>query len=226
MAIRMANQQFFQLWFVILVIGIAGLLTLLVFLAMFVPPFFFSQPFGPVIEACYKPSDNLSDDLIFGPAFALFTSGFGMVVGIVFDLKMACFLKHRQTSVQPAIALVSWDQHQPPLVSPGSNDNSYKLTIPIQATCLGIVNLCFLTAFVCAFLFGLGKAEYVTYFLHSGGVFCIVIHMPLVLLLTVKTNQKRMSQPKAPGPVLQLNQLHFHGDSNPSEQLSKADDNI
>ena len=77
-----------------------------------------------------------------------------------------------------------------PLVAHSSNDSHSKSTVPVKATCLGIVNLAFVVVIFYLLTMGFGQVAS----LHFGmalGTFCVVIQMPLVLLLTVKSNQKK-----------------------------------
>ena len=206
MASKAAKQKYFKHHHIAIVVGIAVLLECLVVLGMFVPTFLYQEPFGPVLEACYKSTKTSSNKLHFGPPFALVTAVFALVIGIGYDLAMLRFLKQRR-SIKPVLELVSWNQHhQPPIVSQGSNDKSSKGTVPIQATCLGVVNLCVVLVYFYVLVFGMGQEEYLTYFMLSGGIGCLIVHMPLVLLLTVKSNEKKHSRMIVAPPT----ELQFH----------------
>ncbi len=201
-----ANQKFFRRRSIVLIVTLAVLCELQVILAMFLPTFN-NQPFGPVLEACYTPDKESQDHVSFGPLVVLVTNIAALTIGILYDLAMLRFLRQRR-QVTPALAMVAWGQ--PPLVAPGSNDNSSKATVPIQATCLGIVNLCVVTVYFYVFVLSLGSIEDMTYFMLSAGIGILVVHMPLVLLLTVKSNEKRIAK----SFIVPPNQLQFHDEDN------------
>ncbi len=207
MAWRTANQKSIQQWFINTIVGLAVFLELTVCLAMFIPTYFYSVPFGHITAACYHSVNGYPNFIPIGPAITIILMVLALTTGIVFDLKMLFFLRSRQ-SVKPEIAMVSWNRrHQPPLISHGKNDQSSKLTIPIQATCLGVVNLSVILVFGFIANSGFFLGEYTVYFLLSLATTCLAVHMPLVLLLTVKSNENKVTKTLVVAPPARL---QFH----------------
>ncbi len=211
MAIKTANQKFLQKWFISSVIGLACILEASVCFVMFCTTCIVKEPFGPAINVCYKAKikDENENELFVGPLVVLCVMVFALVIGIVYDLAMLRFLRNRRRPTNPEIALIPL-HNQPPLISPGSNDSdSAKVTIPIQATAFGVVNLCIMSVFTYVLVFGLGQKENQSYFLQIAGTLCVCSHMPLVLFLTVKSNEKKIPRPV----VIRTNTLHFHDEA-------------
>ena len=109
--------------------------------------------------------------------------------------------------IQPQIAMVAWAPQQSLLVSANHNDYS-KRTIPIQATCLGVVNLILLAAvgYISTFHFSSSIGIENFFFQNYVNIY-VATHMPLVLLLTVKSNEKKKTSPQIINPPLGL---QFH----------------
>ncbi len=193
MAGRVANQRAIQHWYVIAVSRTASLLQCLVCASMFYSIYNPSIPFGPVVESCYRQPDQFNGTLPWPPLLSFFISVCSLTIGIVFDIAMLNFLRKRRQRIQPKVAMISWNNHnvRPPLVSLGPNDKSHNSTIPIQATCLGVVNMCFILVLLYFGTLGLDQKRNRLYYASAAAAVCNVIHMPLVLLLTVKSNNKK-----------------------------------
>ncbi len=209
MATKTANQQYLRNWCIYSVIGFTIALEASVCLVMFYTTYFDNEPFGPLIELCYKEAEDTepSEEFHIAPLITLFVVVSALVVGIIYDLAMLNFLKNRNRATQPSIALVPLNQ--PPLISHGSADSTAKMTIPIQATALGVVNLCIIFLLMCVLVFGLGQKDHRSYFIQVATTICLGTHMPLVLLFTVKSNEKKRTTPAAE-PSRSLN---FHDDT-------------
>ena len=104
--------------------------------------------------------------------------------------------------VHPQVAMVAWGQ--PPLVS--STENHYnKMTIPIQATCLGVLNFFFQICLTSANSFSILK--FARHYFQYHVILYLAMHMPRVLLLTVKSNEPSKKSPQhASAPI----GLQFH----------------
>ncbi len=94
-----------------------------------------------------------------------------------------------------------------------NNAASNKATVPIRATALGIVNVMVIMNLLIILNFGLGSGEFLTYFLIICALAITVVHMPLVLLLTVKSNEKKMSEPGPISTLVPPSGLQFLGES-------------
>ena len=209
MATRMANHQLFQEWCMNCVTGFAISALAVVCIGTLFFQFVFQIPFGPFTLQCVDPNTVLDTSVkdFAGPLAIVAFGGMGLLVGIIFDIAMFRFLKKRQEMIQPQIAMVAWAPQQPLLVSPGQYDYS-KRTIPIQATCLGVVNLIllFILSYTSTFHFfsltGFGE-----FILQNHVNIYVAMHMPLLLLLTVKSNEmKKPSQAQVSPPL----GLQFH----------------
>ncbi len=160
------------------------------------------ESFGPVINLCMKRLPSKSNRAVPEILTAFAFGMTGLVTGIVFDIAMYLFLrKRRRIASNPKIAMIAWgplaNDNPVPLVSPGTKDLSKsKATVPIKATCLGVVNLFSVTIF-----------QYLAQFRFSHDVLSrfvmlvvfglyLAFHMPLVIWLTVKSNsKKKVSKP-------------------------------
>ena len=214
MATQMAKQQHFQQWYMnaITRTSIGILITLC--LIMLWTVYHLEVPFGPSIVICSN-ADNrsesgmaISEDQSFPGALLIFSIEIPcLVMGIIFDIGMYRFLKKRKASVQPQVAMIAWGSNEPPLVSPGSKD-SFNSTIPIQATCLGTFSmiLACLTTLAIIFQFDYQIKMHVVF--SSSIVAYDVMHMPLVLFLTVKSNEKKARNHST--NILPPQGLHFH----------------
>ena len=100
---------------------------------------------------------------------------------------------------------------QPPLVSQAfkANDAYAKATIPIQATALGIFNLILMGLLVYILAYGIGLSKFTVYLGISCSSTSVVIHLPLVLMLTVKSQGKKKNAVN-PVQVCPPSGLHFH----------------
>ncbi len=215
MATRIANQQMFQLWFVKTITTLAVVIFVSFHIWLFGTTIYKNE-FGPVVDVCYR--DILSDDytpskLIPASSFLLISMSTSITIG--FELAMYRFIKKRRQQVQPEVALVSWngngqEDFQPPRVSYGSKDPYAKVLVPMKATCLGLVSLlmCVIVMLIVLFGFGLeNDVEFRVYFLHILAMLGFITDMPLILWLTVKSNEKKVSK----GPVVKPPmELQFH----------------
>ncbi len=219
MASRVAKQRVFQRWFIRIVIGTAVTSELLLIGAMLATVLYFKASFSPVIEACHdeeaRPISGASSSLAIGMIC--------LVVGISYDAAMFRFLKKRQNQVKNSVAMVAWkpseqiktDQEKensceqpphPPFVSWGSNDYTSRTTIPIKATLLGVINLLILLALIYIFTYGFGNPSWASFFLQTSAMVSVTLHMPLVLLFTIKSNEKTSAKLNIRPPE----GLHFH----------------
>ncbi len=200
MAYRIASQRLIQDWFINVVTGIAVILEVSVCIVMFYFTYFRQVPFGPVVEVCYKfPEDFNKGGTPAPPIISLLVAISSLVIGIVFDIAMFRFLRKRRQQTKPNNATASGNSiGQPPLVTYGSNDASSKASIPIQATCLGVVNLVIMLLLLYLLTIGLDQKEIGLYCIYAAGLTCNSIHMPLVLFLTVKSKDKKYIKSSIP----------------------------
>ncbi len=203
MANQMENQQHFKMKFIWTVTLTAIGSQVLLCLTMIITVLVFNASFGPVLNTCMD-HDSGHVTLI-GPAMILSISISGLSIGLVFDTLMYRFVKQkRNASVQPQLAMIAWG---PPLVSHGPKDKM-KVTIPIQATCLGIVNLLIILTSVHFAVFYFANAGIGQYVLRGCVGVYNMIHMPLVLLLTIKSNNKKKTAGQS--GISPPQELQFH----------------
>ena len=215
MASRVDNQKSVQNWFIYLVAGTAILMALLVSMVFVVTAFVYRLSFGPVIDICYNPNYNESNETnqshsLVGPKLPLAVAGACLTIGVIFDVQMFRFIKKKRKEIQPSVAMMTWKHSQPPMVSLSQKDtNASKATIPIQATALGVVNLgVIVLLFIMVQGFGLGKDS--PYFIAVVGLLVLVTHMPLILLFTVKSHVKQQQQTNK--KICPPSGLQFHGE--------------
>ena len=165
--------------------------------------FYFQVPFGPFIQICMRRRTD-HNRIAFGPATFMFLSMASLMIGLCYDIKMYRFLKQRKKHVQPGVAMIAW-KPDVPTVSYGSN-SSLKATVPIKATCLGAVNLMVCLPTLLVFVKGFKLISVTLSIFQVSGMLIVTCHMPLILLLTVKSNAKKASPPLVQPPV----ELQFH----------------
>ncbi len=234
MATRMAAQKNFRHWYMSFVT--VGAVVLQVFLCsiMFSTVYFYQSPFGPVISTCLIQNNKTTVPdpdpdppglpIFLGPMLVFATGALGLIIDIVFDSAMFMFLrKRKQSLVQPQIAMIAWgprDNPEPlsmsdtennpiPFVSLGTKDlKASKATVPIKATCLGLAYLVIVGIVIYFVVFRFGQdiaGRYLFRLCMAGFISC---HIPLVLLLTVKSNRKKDS--KRRNAVAPPSGLQFH----------------
>ncbi len=110
-------------------------------------------------------------------------------------------------------------RNQPPFVShPVNNDNLSKSpNVPIKATALGIGNILLTTTFFLSAVYWFDVKQYAIYFVIIMGHMSSVFHLPLILILTVKSNPKKAviqpSHQQQQHSNINLSRLHFHEES-------------
>ena len=209
LATRMANQQHFQEGYMNAVIAGAVLCFASLCIGSLIATVIFKIPMSPPIIQCMNPCQPVKLKLQHTIAPMIFgaVGMSGLMTGIVFDIGMFRFLKKRQDLVHPQVAMVAWAPQQPPLVSPGQEKDYSNRTVPIQATCLGLV--CLLVQICIGYLvtFHLGSIILAKSVFQNPLNIFVAIHMPLVLLLTVKSNIKK--KPKQQHVIPPIG-LQFH----------------
>ncbi len=201
----MAKQRLPQYWYLNFVTLLATLAN--VFLASIFGLYllYFKAPFGPIIKTCYERNggDTSTKD---PPGGALLTvvCAASLMVGLFYDIRMYRFLKQRKKRVQPGIAMIAWKQ-EVPAVSLGTNA-SYKATVPIKATCLGAINLLIIMPVLFTLVKGFELTSASPFILRIIALIIVNVHLPLILLLTVKTNSKKVTPQLVQPPA----ELQFH----------------
>ncbi len=224
MASRTANQKKIQIWFINVVTGIAigACLTLCFIMTLY--PLYLEASFGPVIEVCYRSKAD-ADQPVFGATLSGIFAVAGLVIGVAFDMAMFNFMLNRKKQrkiVQPRLAMIAWrgtpapeqnDDPPIPMVSYNNKDKQTmsKATVPIKATCLGTFNAIavLFALFILSNRLQLESAG--LYFLKISAMSVNVLLMPLVLLLTVKSNTKKG---------------HRHQQVHPPRNLQYHDDHV
>ncbi len=197
----MAKQRLPNTSYLNLVTLLATLTEIILCTIFGIYTFYFNVPFGPAIEVCFKNS-NASTMTSIGPVIVNSIGVTGLVIGVVYDIKMYRFLKQRKKQVQPGIAMVAWKQ-EVPAVSYGSN-SSLRATVPIQATCLGAVNLVVWMPITFILIKGFNMKSILPYIVKILVFVIVAFHMPMILLLTVKSNSKKPQSVQPPA------ELQFH----------------
>ncbi len=204
MANRMSRQRKFQVWFINLVTALATLAELLVCSIFSGFTLYFKSSFGPGVNTCYNSNDKtIATASGFGSAIIMAFGVSGLVIGMIFDIKMYLFLKRRRQQVHSGgVAMISWKQEVVPKISYGAKSN-FKGTVPIKATALGAVNIVLLLPIM--FLM-VNQSEISIPIMKIMSLLIINFHMPLILLLTVKSNSKKAVPPQVVPPA----ELQFH----------------
>ena len=203
MADRMSKQKKFQHWFMIMVTALATFAELFVCSVLAGYTLYFQTSFGPSVNTCTNDEDNrLTESSGFWSVSILAFGISGLMIGMVYDIKMYLFLRMRRKQIQPEIAMIPWKQDAIPAVSFGSKSN-FKATVPIKATCLGAINIIFLLPImyllVNQFEFGISVMKIIALLITT-------FHMPLILLMTVKSNSKKANAQQVQPPA----ELQFH----------------
>ncbi len=177
----MANQRMPQPWFLNLAKLVSTLAVLILCLTFASYVFYFQAPFGPAVDVCFKTSVTKGRP-VFGPAIITSIGIAGLLIGILYDIKMYHFLKQRKKLVQPGIAMIAWKQ-EVPAMSIGPNA-SLKATVPIKATCLGALNLMVFLPILYILINEFQLGPYLPYIMKITALIIATVHMPLILLLT------------------------------------------
>ncbi len=127
-------------------------------------------------------ANNLNIGLSFGFFLIIF---FG--IGLIHDYAMIKFIKKRKSLVKPEVQLVAWGEvPQPPFVSGLDYTRS---TVPIKATCLGIVNIIIILAFNLLSTLAFERRSFAYLYGHIVRLH-LFVQLPPTLMLTVKSNKK------------------------------------
>ncbi len=200
--VEMPNQSKIQQFIMFLCGLIIGYTAILAFILTLSDTVVLS----PLIAVCAGQSPGIHPTM----AIMMMPAHVSVIIGLVNDSAMAIFLRNRRR-VAP-LEMSVWTLEAPIISRPKHQEREQesKLTIPIKATVIGgclllLVLIMFAVATKSLQNGGLSNASMV---LIVFVLFLYQIYMPLIVAVTIKSNEKRLK--KAVAPIHPPRELQFH----------------